>query len=161
MEVFSPPALSGGARLGTCPEEAPPASAATFRMSHVAATLCIIFSRITFLGGLCFFCYVTCSRRRGWSRLCLRSKKRVVRERTPGPSCPQPPAGGLGRWSCWSGQSTLRFHGRHLSKLAERHLETLFIKVTLLSHVRSWSHVCGFCRYVLPKSWQTLRPIDF
>ena len=32
----------------------------------------------------------------------------VRRERTPGPSCPQTPAGGLSTWSCWScNQSTL------------------------------------------------------
>ena len=29
-------------------------------------------------------------------------QQRVVRERTPGPSCPPPPAGGLSTWSCWS-----------------------------------------------------------
>ena len=40
--------------------------------------------------------------------MCLFSKgmnpvqQRVVRERTPGPSCPQNPAGGLTSWSCCS-----------------------------------------------------------
>jgi len=29
-------------------------------------------------------------------------QQRVVRERTPGPSCPQSPAGGLSTWPCWS-----------------------------------------------------------
>ena len=29
-------------------------------------------------------------------------QQRVVREKTPGPSCPQTPAGGLSTWSCWS-----------------------------------------------------------
>ena len=29
-------------------------------------------------------------------------QQRVVRERTPGLSCPHPPAGGLSTWSCWS-----------------------------------------------------------
>ena len=29
-------------------------------------------------------------------------QQRVVRERTPGPSCPLTPAGGLCTWSCWS-----------------------------------------------------------
>ena len=29
-------------------------------------------------------------------------QQRVVRERNPGPSCPETPAGGLSTWSCWS-----------------------------------------------------------
>ena len=29
-------------------------------------------------------------------------QQRVVREKTPGPSCPQNPAGGLSACSCWS-----------------------------------------------------------
>ena len=42
-------------------------------------------------------------------------QQRVVRERTPGPSCPQTPAGGLGAWQGWScNQQTLSLTVRRL-----------------------------------------------
>ena len=42
------------------------------------------------------------SRRRGCSRLHFVLQYRVVCEKTPGPSRPRTPAGGLSTWSCWS-----------------------------------------------------------
>ena len=47
-------------------------------------------------------CVPRCSRDGGVRASVSVLQQRVEGERTPGPSCPQNPAGGLCTWSCWS-----------------------------------------------------------